>query len=93
VPAAIRQAFVLAPRNWWRQWPPIPAPAEDYLRFRSVTAYGGEGTTPPAAEDMAAWLGWVRSWPSVTGGRTERRLLNRLPHARETAPSGTGQRN
>lgn len=63
---AVRQAFVLAPQNWWRSWPPLPLPAADYLHFRSVTAYGGDGEQLPDAADVTAWLSWVQAWPAVT---------------------------
>jgi hypothetical protein len=58
---AVRQLFALAPRGWWRHWPPLPRPDPGYLRFRLVTAYG---TTERAADpdDVVAWLRWCRSW-------------------------------
>jgi len=66
LPTLVRQALLLAPRGWWRSWPPIPAPAPDYLHFRSLTAYGGEGTAPPEPDDVVAWLDWVRQWSALT---------------------------
>lgn len=63
---AARQALSLAPRRWWRAWPPLPLPAADYMHFRSVTAYGGDGERPPDPDDVADWLQWVKAWPSVT---------------------------
>ena len=40
---AVRQAGRLAGRGWWRRRTFLPVPDPDYLRFRMVTAYGGEG--------------------------------------------------
>lgn len=58
---AARQVLTLAPRGWWRRWPPLPRPDPAYLRFRLLTAYG---TTdhPPEPDDVVAYLGWCRSW-------------------------------
>jgi hypothetical protein len=58
---AVRQVLVLAPRGWWRRWPPLPLPYPAYLRFRLLTAYG---TTDHAPEpgDVVAYLGWCRDW-------------------------------
>ncbi|MEM7274443.1 MAG: hypothetical protein AAF547_15265 [Actinomycetota bacterium] len=66
-PTAIRAGLSLAPRGWWRRPPFLPLPAEDWLRFRTVTAYGG---APAAAagrlrpEDVVTWLEWRRDFPS-----------------------------
>lgn len=62
-PAFVRSALRLAPRQWWKQWPPLPLPDPDYLRFRTVTAYGGDGSQAPDAADVEAWLAWVRTFP------------------------------
>lgn len=70
---AVRQAFVLAVPGWWRRFPFLPLPSATYLRFRLVTAYGGDGT-PPVAEhgtreagatgrDLVTYLAWCRSDP------------------------------
>ncbi|MGH9148760.1 MAG: hypothetical protein ACRD0F_00245 [Acidimicrobiales bacterium] len=58
-PVAARQALRLAPRGWWRRWPPLPLPDRDYLRFRLQTQYGGPGH-PPRAADVLAYLKWCR---------------------------------
>lgn len=62
---AARQVLRLAPRHWWRHRPFLPLPAPDYLRFRMLTAFGGDATVPPAAE-LVSYLEWCRAWP---GGR------------------------
>ena len=40
----VRQAQVLAPDGWWRRPPHLPLPDPAYLRFRMVTAHGGDGS-------------------------------------------------
>jgi len=67
---ALRQAVLLAPRGWWRQWPPVPMPAPGYLRFRMLTAYG-DAEQPPMPGDVVTWLEWARSWASVTSSGHE----------------------
>jgi hypothetical protein len=64
-PAAVRVALRLAPTGWWRRSPYLPLPSPDYLRFRMVTAYGGDGTRPPEPADLVAYLEWCRAWPAV----------------------------
>jgi len=56
---AVRQVARLAPPGWWRQWPPLPLPDHDYLRFRLQTMYGGEGRSPDA-QDVLAYLSWCK---------------------------------
>jgi len=71
---AIRQSLRLAPTGWWRHAPFLPLPDPAYLRFRLVTAYGGDGSPPPGgtsagdpAEDVVSYLEWCRAWPAVVG--------------------------
>jgi hypothetical protein len=54
------QVLRLAPRGWWRRWPPLPLPDRDYVRFRLVTQYGDPDRSPDAA-DVVRWLSWCRS--------------------------------
>ncbi len=62
-PTALVQAVRLAPRGWWRRAPHLPVPSADYLRFRMLTQYGGEGTVADArAEDLVTYLEWCREW-------------------------------
>lgn len=65
-PAALRQVRRLAPAGWWRRPPFLPVPDRDYLRFRIITAYGGDGTRAPEVDDLVTYLHWCRAWPSVT---------------------------
>jgi hypothetical protein len=58
---AVRQARRLRRRGWYRAAPFLPVPDPAYMKFRSVTAYGGDGTTPPAAADVLTYLEWCRS--------------------------------
>lgn len=70
---AIHQAARLAPRGWWRRPPFVPLPGVAYLRFRLVTAYGGDGSLASVAEeidaaaDVVSYLEWCRQWPMVAG--------------------------
>lgn len=66
-PTALRQVRRLAAPGWWHRFPFLPVPDRDYLRFRIVTAYGGDGTRPPDAHDLVTYLRWCRAWPAVTG--------------------------
>jgi hypothetical protein len=58
----LRQAFVLAPRGWWRRRPFLPLPDPGYLRFRLETAYG-DAEQPPDPEDLVTYLRWCRNFP------------------------------
>ena len=64
---AFRQVRVLARPDWWKRAPFLPIPDREYLRFRLVTAYGGDGTAAPEADDLIAYLHWCKAWPSVVG--------------------------
>ena len=63
---AARQVRVLAPAGWWRRPPFLPLPDPTYLRFRMVTAYGGDGAGPLRPHDVVTYLHWCRAWPAVT---------------------------
>ena len=62
---ALRQARLLARPGWWRRPPFLPVPDQDYLRFRLLTAYGGDGTAAPDPSDLVAYLRWCRAYPQV----------------------------
>jgi hypothetical protein len=62
---AVRVSLRLAPRGWWRRPPYLPLPSPAYLRFRLVTAYGGDGGHPPDPADLVAYLEWCRAWPAI----------------------------
>ena len=61
-PAALRQLIRLAAPGWWRRAPFLPLPATDYVKWRLHTAYGDEGTVPPASDivRLARWA--ARPW-------------------------------
>ena len=59
------QVVRLARPGWAHRAPFLPVPDEDYLRFRMVTAYGGDGTATPAIADLVRYLEWCRAWPHV----------------------------
>lgn len=64
-PAGVRQVLLLAGRRWWARPPFLPLPTPAYLRFRLVTAYGGDGTDAEAATvaaDVVSYLRWCREW-------------------------------
>jgi hypothetical protein len=66
----LRQALLLAGRRWWARPPFLPLPPPAYLRFRMVTAYGGDGTgAEPArvADDVVSYLRWCREWHASAG--------------------------
>ena len=60
-PDALVQAVRLAPRGWWRRWPPLPVPDEAWWRFRMETAYGGRGDRVPEPDDVASFVDWSRN--------------------------------
>jgi hypothetical protein len=55
----VRQLFALAPRGWWRQWPPLPLPDREYYRWRLQTQYG-DPDHEPAPSDLVAYLKWCK---------------------------------
>ncbi len=61
-PTALRTAIGLVPVGWWRRAPFLPIPDRDWLHFRLVTAYGGDGTGPVDGDDLLTWLEWRRDW-------------------------------
>jgi hypothetical protein len=63
-PTALRQAARVAPRGWWRKWPPSPLPPASYVAFRLQTIYG-ERQGPVVGSDLVAYLEWCRR----VGGR------------------------
>lgn len=60
---ALRQLRVLTPTGWWRRRPFLPVPDGEYLRFRLVTAFGGDSvaaSSGPSGPDVVAYLEWCR---------------------------------
>lgn len=68
-PTALLMAARLAPNGWWRRAPYLPLPDPDYLHFRMVTAYGGDGSAPAESADLVTFLRWCRAWPAVSRQR------------------------
>jgi len=64
-PTAIAQILRLAPRRWWRRWPPLPVPDAGYLRFRLQTQYG-DADREPEPHDLVAYLRWCRGYARVS---------------------------
>ncbi len=54
-----RQALRLAPPGWWRRGSRLPLPDSDYMHFRLVTQYGGDGGKASGA-DLVQYLEWCR---------------------------------
>ncbi len=63
-PTAVQAALELAPRGWWRHAPFLPLPEPEWLHFRLVTAYGGDGSHPMGADELITWLEWKRDFPT-----------------------------
>ena len=60
---ALRQAALLARRDWWRSAPFLPLPDPAYLRFRLLTMYGSDAEPDPG--DIVPYLRWCAAWPHV----------------------------
>ncbi len=60
---ALRSAIDLTPSGWWRRAPFLPVPDRSWMRFRLVTAYGGDGSAPIDGGDLITWLEWRKTWP------------------------------
>ena len=54
-----RQALRLAAPGWWKRGSRLPLPDRNYLHFRLVTQYGGDGP-PPTGADLIQYLEWCR---------------------------------
>jgi hypothetical protein len=55
-PTALRQGIAL--RRPGAHLSPDPA----YVRFRSLTQYGGSGEHVPSATDVLSYLRWLKAW-------------------------------
>ena len=62
---AVNAARRLVPRRWWLRPPFLPVPHREYVRFRHVTALGGDGSLPAEPDDLIQWLEWCRRWPAM----------------------------
>lgn len=63
-PAAIGTARSLVPRRWWTRAPFLPLPDRRWMRYRLVTAYGGDGKGPMNADDVVTFVAWRRDFPT-----------------------------
>jgi hypothetical protein len=54
----LRVAWRFRARGWYRRAPFLPLPPPEYVRWRMYTAYGDEGSVPPA-EDVVRYARWV----------------------------------
>ena len=61
---AARAMRRLIPSRWWTRPPFLPVPHRDYVRFRLLTAVGGDGSAAAPA-DLIQWLEWCRQWPAA----------------------------
>ena len=54
---AVRAAWSMAPRGWWRRPPFLPLPDPAYVSWRTATAYGSSGAVI-VPEDLVSYLRW-----------------------------------
>ena len=54
-----RQALRLAAPGWWKRGSRLPVPDRDYMHFRLVTQYGGDGGEA-SGPDLVQYLEWCR---------------------------------
>lgn len=54
----VRVSWRFRSRRWYRQFPFLPLPDADYLRWRLHTAYGDDGAVPEA-EDVERYARWA----------------------------------
>ena len=60
--AAIGAARSVVPARWWTRAPFLPVPDRRWLRYRMVTAYGGDGRAPMRADDVVTFVEWRREF-------------------------------
>lgn len=56
--ALVRVAWRFRRRGWYRQFPFLPLPAREYVRWRMHTAYGRDDAVPPAS-DVVRYARWA----------------------------------
>lgn len=69
---AVKQWRILTPKGWWKRRPFLPVPDARYMRFRMITAYGGDGSAQPTIEDFITFLEWCKAWPSISRIQVDR---------------------
>lgn len=55
----LRMLWAFRRRRWLREWPFLPLPPPDYVRWRMYTAYGDEHAVPPV-DDVIRFARWRR---------------------------------
>ena len=60
--AAITQLWRMRDKGWYKSFPFLPLPNEEYLRFRIVTAYGHEDPSKYFISDLVTYFKWCRGW-------------------------------
>lgn len=60
--ALLRVAWRFRRRGWQRQFPFLPVPAREYVRWRLYTAYGRDDAIPPA-RDVVRYARWAARKP------------------------------
>lgn len=56
----LRVSWRFRSRKWYREFPFLPLPNADYLKWRLHTAYGDEGAVP-SADDIERYARWAVS--------------------------------
>lgn len=56
--ALVRVAWRFRRRRWYRQFPFLPLPAPEYVRWRMHTAYGRDDAVPPVC-DVVRYARWA----------------------------------
>ena len=69
---AVKQWRILTPKGWWKRRPFMPVPDARYMRFRMITAYGGDGSAQPTTEDFITYLEWCKAWPAISRIQVDR---------------------
>lgn len=55
----LRLAWAFRKRHWYKQFPFMPLPSREYMRWRMHTAYGDEAAVPPTS-DVIRFARWRR---------------------------------
>ena len=58
---AARSVFAMSRPGWWRRVPFLPVPEQDYLEWRTATAYGSSDADVDP-DDLVAYLEWRRTF-------------------------------
>lgn len=73
---ALTMVLRMAPRGWWRRWPPLPGPSGAYAAFRVRTAVGGpngeRNSRPLDAAEVVDFLEWCRRMALLSRVRRDR---------------------